>query len=104
MLPGESHKLLDNDGEGLFTEPPKKRGTKRPYGKLQVKPPDFEILEFGGGLHRKRYSLEFKLKAIEYAQSVVKDTASTTPRYQTPCHLADFVRTRWQPTSLYHTP
>ena len=24
MLPGESHEWLDNDGEGLFTEPPKK--------------------------------------------------------------------------------
>ena len=33
MLPGESHEWLDNDGESLFTEPPKK-GKKRTYGKL----------------------------------------------------------------------
>ena len=45
MLPGESHEWLDNDGEGLFTEPPKKKGKKRTYGKLELKPPDFEIPE-----------------------------------------------------------
>ena len=39
MLPGESHEWLDNDGEGLFTEPPKKKSKKRTYGKLELKPP-----------------------------------------------------------------
>ena len=44
MLPGESHEWLDNDGEGLFTEPPKK-GKKQTYGKLELKPPDIEFTE-----------------------------------------------------------
>ena len=52
MLPGESHEWLDNDGEGLFTEPSKNKGKKRTYGKLELKPPDFEIPEFGGGNRR----------------------------------------------------
>ena len=39
MFPGESHEWLDNDGEGLFTEPPKKKSKKRTYGKLELKPP-----------------------------------------------------------------
>ena len=34
MLPGESHEWLDNDGEGLFTEPPR-NGKKRSDGKLE---------------------------------------------------------------------
>ena len=46
------HEWLDNDGEGLFTEPPWKKGKKRTYGKLELKPPDFEIPEFGGGNRR----------------------------------------------------
>ena len=53
MLPGESHEWLDDDGGGLFTEPSKKKGKKRTYGKLELKPPDFEIPESGGGLHHK---------------------------------------------------
>ena len=32
----------------------------------------FPIPEFGGGLHRKRYVIEFKLKVIGYAPSVVE--------------------------------
>ena len=67
MLPGESHEWKDNDEEALFTEPPKTRGKKRIYGRLELKPPDFEISEFGDGPKRKRYPLEFKLKAIGYA-------------------------------------
>lgn len=55
-----------------FTEPPQKNG-KRTYRNLERKSPDFEILEVGGGLHCKRYLLEIKLKAIEYAQFVVED-------------------------------
>ena len=70
MPPGESHEWQDNDWEALFTEPPKKKG-ERTYGRLELKPPDFEIQEFGGGPHRKRHSLEFKLNAIDCAQSVV---------------------------------
>ena len=53
MLPRESHEWVANDGEGLFTEPPNKKGKRRTCGKLELKPPDFEIPEFSGGLHRK---------------------------------------------------
>ena len=64
MLPGESHEWQDDDGEALFMEPPKKKG-KVIYGRLELKPPDSAIPEFGGGSHRKRYPSEFKLNAIE---------------------------------------
>ena len=37
-----------------------------------AKPPDFEIPEFTGGPHRKRYPLVFKLKVVEYAQPNVE--------------------------------
>ena len=57
MLPGKNHEWQDNDGEALFKEPPKKGN--RPYGSLELKPPDIEIPEFGGGPHRKGYPLEF---------------------------------------------
>ena len=57
MFPGESHEWLDNDGEGLFTEPPKKKG-RRTYGKLELKPPDFETPEFGGGNRRPVITLQ----------------------------------------------
>ena len=72
ILPGESHERQDNDGGALFTEPPKKGNIL--YGRLELKPPDLEIPEFGDASHRKRYQypLEVKLKTIEYAQSVVE--------------------------------
>ena len=35
MLPGEIHEWQDNDGEALFSEPPKKKG-KSTYGKLEL--------------------------------------------------------------------
>lgn len=59
----------DNGAEALFVlrAPPKKKNRK-----LELKPPDFAIPEFGGGSHRKRYPLDFKLNAIKYAQSVVE--------------------------------
>ena len=69
MLPGESHEQ-DNDGEALFSEPQKKTA-KITHGKLELKPPDFPIPEFGGGLYLRKYPIEFKPKAIGYAQSVV---------------------------------
>ena len=64
MLPGEGHEWQDGDGEALFTEPPKKKG-KIIYVRLELKPPDFEIPELGGGSHRKMYYSELKLKTIE---------------------------------------
>lgn len=64
MLPGKSHEWQDDDGQNLFTEHPKKRGTII-YGRLELKPPDIEIPEFGGASNRKRYPAEVKLKAIE---------------------------------------
>ena len=76
MLPGESREWQDNDREALFSETPKKKG-KRTCGKLELKPPDFPIPEFGGGPHRKRYPIEFKPKAIGYAQSVVEGGRET---------------------------
>ena len=59
----------DNGAEALFVlrARPKKKARK-----LELKPPDFEIPEFGGGSKRKRYPLDFKLNAIKYAQSVVE--------------------------------
>ena len=54
MLPGESHEWQDNDGEALVTEPAQKKG-ERTYRRLELRPPDFEIPEFGGGPHRKMY-------------------------------------------------
>ena len=71
MLAGESHEFHHNDGEALFTGPPKKKG-KRTYGRLELKPPDMDIPEFGDGPHSKRYPLEFKLNVVEYAHSVVE--------------------------------
>ena len=62
MLLGESHEWQDDDGEALFSEPPKKKG-KRTYGKQELKPLDFTTPEFGGGPNRKRYPVEYKLKA-----------------------------------------
>lgn len=65
----ESHEQHDSGAEALFVlrAPPKKKCRK-----LELKPPDFAIPEFGGGSQRKRYPLEFKLNAIRYAQSVVE--------------------------------
>ena len=68
MPPGESHEWQDNDWEALFTEPPKKKG-ERTYGRLELKPPDLKLREFGGGPHRKSHPLEFNLKAINQTQS-----------------------------------
>ena len=70
MLPGEGHEWQDGDGEALFTEPPKKKG-KIIYVRLELKPPDFEFPGVGSGSHSKRCLLEFRLKAVKYAQSVV---------------------------------
>lgn len=60
---------LDHGTEALFVlrAPPKRKGEK-----LELKPPDFEVPDFGGGSKRKRYPLDFKLNAIKYAQSVVE--------------------------------
>ena len=76
MLRGESHEWQDSDGEALFTEPPNKKA-KVMYAMLKLKPPDFEIPEFGGGSHRKRHPSELKLRAIEHAQSVVEGGKGT---------------------------
>ena len=40
----------DNDGDALFTKPPKKGKIIR--GKLELMPPEFEIPDSGGGSHR----------------------------------------------------
>ena len=72
MLPGEGHEWQDNDLEALSTEASKKK-RKAIYGRLELKPPDFEVSEFGAGSHRKIYlGLEVKLNATEYAQTVVE--------------------------------
>lgn len=69
MPPSESHEGQDEGGEASFVlETPSKKKSR----KLALTPPDFEIPVFGGGAHRKRYPLDFKLNAIKYAQSVVK--------------------------------
>ena len=67
MLPGETHEWQDNVGEDPVTEHPKKG--KRTYGRLELKPPDLKLREFGGGPHRKSHPLEFNLKAINQTQS-----------------------------------
>ena len=64
MLPGKSHEWQDSDGEAPITEAPKEKG-KRTHGRVELKPPDIEIPEFGGASNRKRYPAEVKLKAIE---------------------------------------
>ena len=64
------------------------------YARLELKPPDFEIPGFGGGSHRKRYPLEFKLKAIEYAQSVVEGGKGTGGTVGLSCSTRAFVIAR----------
>ena len=84
MLPGESNEWQANDGVTLFTKPPEK--DKIIYGS--------EIPEFGDGSHRQRYPLEFKLKAIEYAQSVVEGGKGTGGTVGLSCSTRAFVIAR----------
>lgn len=43
-----------------------------PPKKGKLKRPQFEISEFGGGPQRKRYQIDFKLKATGYALTVAE--------------------------------
>lgn len=69
MFAGESDEWTDGFGGSLGGASVDGKG-KRKREKLELEPPDFPI-EIGGGKKRKRYSLSFKLNAINYALNKV---------------------------------
>ncbi|CAN0320558.1 unnamed protein product, partial [Pylaiella littoralis] len=58
-------------GGVLFGTPSENKG-KRKRGRLDLEPPDFPIPALGGGEHRKRYPLQFKVNAVRYSKKIVK--------------------------------
>lgn len=93
MLPGESHDWKDNGGELFPTEPTETKGKTRIYGRLELKQPDFGIIDFGGGPKRERYPLEFKPKPNRYAKCAVKGGKRQRPTVLNRRSLATRTRT-----------
>lgn len=80
------------------SQEPSERKFKETFGRLELKQPDFEVLNISAGSHRSIYHLEFKLKAIEYAPSLVeggKGPRGMLARVTLPGHWEFPTRERW---------